>query len=531
MEFRILGPLEVLDGDRPVPLGGPRQRALLAILLTRANEVVSTERLIDELWGEQPPRAAANTVQYYVSQLRKTLGADRIVTRPPGYLIRIEPRELDLERFEQLVQQGRPDDLSEALGLWRGPALADLAYEAFAQAEIARLEEVRLAALEQRIDADLTLGRHAELVGELEALVAEHPLRERLRGQLMLALYRSGRQAEALELYQRTRKALVEDLGIEPSPALQELEKAILRQDASLELDSSVRAAPQVPERSILVAPQDQVNLDALLALAEPLAKTRPPRELILARVTSAEELVAATALLNDRRALLTGRGVAARAAAFTSADPGEDLIRLASEQDVDLLLLDCAPDDGTLADDLAVVLAGAPCDVALLMRSEGSSPGSERPVLVPFAGADHDWAAVEVAAWIATACGAVLRLVGSEGDPSAGKRDASRLLASASLLVQRAVGVPTEPLLVRPGADGIIHAAENAGLIVTGLSSRWRQEGLGETRLAVARQAAAPTLLVRHGLRPGGVAPQETLTRFTWSIAARTQWKTVRSR
>jgi DNA-binding SARP family transcriptional activator len=510
VEFRVLGPLEVIDDGRAVPLGGARQRALLAILLTRANEVVSTDRLIDDLWGDSPPKTAANTVQFYVSQLRKLLGSDRIVTKAPGYAIRVEPGELDLERFEQLAAEGSS---REALGLWHGAPLADFAYEAFAQAEIARLEELRLAVLEQRIDADLVHGRHAELVGELERLVAEHPLRERLRGQLMLALYRTGRQAEALEAYQATRRALVDELGIEPSPALQELEKAILRQDPALALAAELA----VPERSILVAPRSEATLDALLVLAEPLARTRPPREVILARLTSGVELGAASALLNDRRASLAARGVAARAAAFTSETPAEDLVRLALEQDVDLLLTEASAEEELGEGDLGAVLGSAPCDVALLLGGL-PDPGPEKPVLVPFGGVEHDWSAVEVAAWIAGATDAPLRLAGSEGDE--GKRDASRLLASASLLVQRAVGVATEPLLVRRGADGIIEAAQPAGLIVIGLSDRWRQEGLGEARLEVARRARPPTLLVRRGLRPGGIAPQQTMTRFTWSLA-----------
>jgi DNA-binding SARP family transcriptional activator len=510
VEFRILGPLEVVDDGREVPLGGTRQRALLAILLTRANEVVSTDRLIDDLWGDAPPKTAANTIQFYVSQLRKALGADRILTRAPGYAIRVEAGELDLERFEQLAAQ---DASREALELWRGAPLADFAYEAFAQPEIARLEELRLAVLEQRLDADLIFGRHTELVAELERLVAEHPLRERLRGQLMLALYRAGRQAEALEVYQATRRALVDELGIEPSPALQELEKSILHQDPALALATQLAT----PERSILVAPRAEGSVDALLVLAEPLARTRPPREVILAQLTSVDELGPASALLNDRRAGLAGRGIAARAAVFTSASPSEDLVRLASEQDVDLLLIDASVEEDVAEGDLEVVLASAPCDVALLFGGT-PDPGPERPVLVPFGGAEHDWSAVEVAAWIAGATGASLRLAGSEGDQE--RRDASRLLASASLLVQRAVGIATEPLLVPRGADGIVEAAEAAGLIVGGLSDRWRQEGLGATRLEVAKRARPPTLLVRRGLRPGGIAPQQTMTRFTWSLA-----------
>jgi DNA-binding SARP family transcriptional activator/streptogramin lyase/ABC-type branched-subunit amino acid transport system substrate-binding protein len=247
VDFRILGPLEVREGEREVPLGRGKQRALLALLLLHRNEAISTDRIVDELWGERPPPTAAKIVQNHVLQLRRALengdsaGAD-LVTRGHGYLLRVEPGKLDLEAFEQLVEAGEralgagdptkaAATLSEALTLWRGPALADFAYEPFAQTAIARLEEQRLAALERRIEADLALGRHAEVVGELKELVSAHPLREGLRAQLMLALYRSGRQAEALEVYQDARRALVEELGIDPSPALQELEQAILRQE------------------------------------------------------------------------------------------------------------------------------------------------------------------------------------------------------------------------------------------------------------------------------------------------------------
>ena len=249
MEFRILGPLEVIEDGRGLDLGGQKQRALLSALLLGANRVVSRDRLIDALWEEEPPETARKALQVYVSQLRKTLGGSRIVTRAPGYLIRVEPEEFDLERFECLVAQGGAEKLREALALWRGQPLAEFAHERFAQAEVARLEELRLAALEERIEAELGLGRHAALVGELDALVAEHPLRERLRGQLMLALYRCGRQAEALEAYQQARRALVEDLGIEPGRALHELERAILVQDAALELP---RAAPQLPAAAVV---------------------------------------------------------------------------------------------------------------------------------------------------------------------------------------------------------------------------------------------------------------------------------------
>ena len=285
MEFRILGPLEVWDEGGEVSLGGPKPRALLAGLLLHPNEVVPADRLIDELWGEDSPEDAAAALRVNVSRLRKALAQDVLTTRSPGYVIRVEPDELDLHRFERLVDEGRSllaqglavdasERLRDALALWRGPALAEFAYESFAQTAIARLEEIRLAAVELRIDADLSLGRHAELVGELEALVAEHPLRERLRRCLMTALYQSGRQAEALDAYQEARRALVDELGIDPSPALQELERAILRQEPALGVEATGPAvAQEVAERSILVAITEETRFDALLAVAEPLVR------------------------------------------------------------------------------------------------------------------------------------------------------------------------------------------------------------------------------------------------------------------
>src|SRR4249919_435434 len=350
MEFRILGPLEAWDGDGEVSLGGPKPRALLAVLLLHPNEVVPADRLIDELWGEDSAERAAAALRVNVSRLRKALPHDVLSTRSPGYVLRVEPDELDLHRFERLVDEGRSllarglaADASErlrgALSLWRGPALADFAYESFAQAAIARLEEIRLAAVELRIEADLALVRHDELVGELEALVAEHPLHERLQMYLMTALYRSDRQAEALDAYQEARRALVDELGIEPSPALQELEQAILRQDPALDVEAPAPAdVREVAERSILVALTHETRVDALLVVAEPLVR-HPPRVMILARLVSdAAELRSASAWLEERRSALEERGFVARAASFTSPAPGEDLARLATELDVELL-------------------------------------------------------------------------------------------------------------------------------------------------------------------------------------------------
>src|SRR5438067_3548064 len=232
MEFRVLGPLEVLAEGRTRDLGAQKQRTLLAALLLDATRFVPSDRLIEALWEDHPPETAYKAIQVYVSQLRKVVGKERLETKPSGYLLRVDADELDLERFQRLRENGR---LVEALSLWRGPPLADFRHHRFAQSEIARLEESRLACLEDRIEADLAAGRRGDLVGELEALVRDHPLRQRLRGHLMLALYRSGRDAEALAAYTDGRRALVEELGIEPRRELRELQQAILRQDAALE--------------------------------------------------------------------------------------------------------------------------------------------------------------------------------------------------------------------------------------------------------------------------------------------------------
>jgi DNA-binding SARP family transcriptional activator len=515
MEFGILGPLEVRRNDRPVRITGAKERALLAILLVHANEPVTTDRLIDELWGEAPPATARKSLQVRVAALRRELPGDVLLTRGDAYLVRLERNQLDLHRFEQLLSDGSNalaagdpsaavTALDEALALWRGPPLADFAYESFAQPAIARLEELRIHALELRIEAQLNLGLHARVVAELEDLIVAHPFRERPRGQLMLALYRDGRQADALDAYRRTREDFVAELGIEPGPALQTLQQAILRQDPTLELAA--------PERSILIAPQDLGRFAELVAVAEPLAR-RPSRELILASlIPTGADLSAGAALPNEHRNDLLARGVSARAITFTSAAPGDDLVRIASEQDVDLLLVDGRPDLGEPV--LRTILARAPCDVALYVgRGE---PPREGPVLVLFAGGDHDWTAVEVGAWIAGAQALPLRLAG----PAEGaERDASRTLASASLAVQRVLGVASEPVLLPPAPPDVLAAAAEAAVVVVGLPERWRRHGLGRVRGALAVDARPPALLVRRGLRPGGLAPRDSLTRFTWTL------------
>jgi Kef-type K+ transport system membrane component KefB len=297
------------------------------------------------------------------------------------------------------------------------------------------------------------------------------------------------------------------------------------------ELRRAVGARPTTS--SIIVAPQDDRALDALLALAEPLARSEPPRALMLVRLlrpvalatgvaTENRQLQRAAHELNQRRELLLEHGVQTRAVAFTSPDGGSDLVRFASEENVDLVLLNGRRPllgEAVPRGDVGYVLEHAPCDVAVLIEHEGvPTIDAGNPVLVPFGGADHDWAALELGAWIAHARGAPLKLLGAaaSGDDD---RDASRLLANASLVVQQLAGIPSEPLLTASSGE-LIRAATQAGLLVVGLSERWREEGLGPVRSELAKQAPAPTLFVRRGEREGALAPKDDMTRFRWSSA-----------
>src|SRR6266545_3312607 len=275
MDFQLLGPLDVLDGNAPVRFAAGKQRALLALLLLNANRTVARDRIIDDLWGDDLPESAQKMVQIHVSQLRKALPEPRLQTRAPGYLLEVADEELDLARFERSVAAGRDalsrgdartasDLLRQGLALWRGPALAEFS-EPFARHEGARLEELRAAALEWRLEADLALGHHGDVVGELETLIARHPLRERLRSQHMLALYRSGRHAEALNAYQAFRRTLDEELGIDPPTALKDLERRMLQQDASLD-------APRRPTLASAKRAEYAAAPALLAAIAEPPA-------------------------------------------------------------------------------------------------------------------------------------------------------------------------------------------------------------------------------------------------------------------
>jgi predicted ATPase/DNA-binding SARP family transcriptional activator len=280
LEFRILGPLEVVAGGLPVTVGGTKARGLLAFLLLHRGQAVNRERLVDELWGERPPRAVAAELRVYVAKLRKALRPELIVTRGDGYVLLAGDEEVDAVRFERSARQGSESlaagdaevaagVLADALALWRGPVLADLAYEPWVQGEARRLEELRLAALEDRLEADLACGRHARVVSELERLVVEQPYRERLRAQLMLALYRSGRQSAALELYRQTAALFAAELGIEPGPELRSRERAILNHDPALRLRELAAGNLPAPPNPLVGRRQELEELTALLARPE----------------------------------------------------------------------------------------------------------------------------------------------------------------------------------------------------------------------------------------------------------------------
>lgn len=473
-ELRLLGPFEC-----PASVPGGKPRALLARLALDAGRFVSSSTLVEALW-ESPPPSAQKVLQAHVSALRKALGRDAIETRAAGYALRGAPT--DLARFEELAGRAarcadvpeRARLLREALEMWRGEALAEFRREPFAASASARLEELRLDAHLARVEVDLELGLAEELVHELTGIVAAEPLREAPRRLLMLALYRAGRQAEALAAYRDYRGELVETLGIEPTPLLQELERAILRQDARL------APAARWPARGTIVC----IGTAALPLLA-PL-----DRDLVVV------ELLADAAELPSARSRLASVAHA-RTAAFTSDEPVADMLRLAVEHRAELLVA------GAVSDEL---LAAAPCDVAVVNDHAHLGDG---PVVAPFGGRRDEWPALELAAWLAAAHGRPLRLLGVEA--AGGRRDASRTLAAASLALQRFARAAIETAVVPAGAAGILGAGGAA--VVAALRA-------GAVRDALLGEATVPVLLVHGGLRPGGLAPEQSLTRFSWSLA-----------
>jgi DNA-binding SARP family transcriptional activator len=522
VEFRVLGPFEVVGDGMPIDLGGARRRALLALLVLNAGKVIGSERLIDELWGERPPPTAGHVLHVYVSALRKLLPPDVIVSRPPGYVLEIPPEAIDLQRFERLLAAGRKalaasDPRSaaaafdEGLALWRGPVLEDLSADEFVQAEARRLAELRLAARELRAEAGIGLGGGPEVVAELEALTREHPFRERGHALLMRALAAEGRQAEALAVYQAARERLDEELGIEPGEELRAAQLAVLRQEVAPAPAAAAPAARGV----VLAVASDPSRLQAVAAVGD-AAALGSGRELIIAcvlpRGESAPDVAGAARIASSVRHAVRSE---ARAAAFATRDEARDIAALAAENEADLVLLDIGELEqgrARLPPAIRACLEAITADVALLA---GDPPAPGALVAAPFGGGTHDWAATELAALVARGDGGALRLIGV----TSADDDASRLVARAALAVQRAVGLDAEPALAEPGVDSLLAAAGGSGGLVIGVSDRWRSEGLGETRRALVA-ATGSALVVRRGVRPGLLAPPDARTRFGWSAA-----------
>src|SRR5436309_7416669 len=407
-QFGLLGPLSVSSDGEPIALGRQKRLALLAVLLLEANQVVSSDRLIDALWGEDPPETARNTIQVYISQLRKLLPDGALETAPPGYRLAIEADAVDLFEFMRLSEEGRTalraadaagaaETLRAALALWRGAPLADLPWEPFAQAEIVRLEELRLAALEDRIEADLALGRHGQLVIELERLVAEQPFRERLRTQLMLALYRSGRQADVLSVHQRARRTLVDELGIEPSESLRQLERAILAHDPALNVPQagpmSPRRAPTPPtpllgrERELAgladVVRRDDTRLVTLTGTGG-IGKTRLALELVrrLAPEFRHGSAVASIATLREPT-LVAGAILEALGIPEVGPNPEEEVMRELADSEL-LLLIDNFEQVLPAAGSIARLLDGTPGLKVIVTSRAPLRIAAEREVPVP---------------------------------------------------------------------------------------------------------------------------------------------------
>ena len=515
MEIRLLGPLEVRDGDGVIALPRRQQRALLAALALRAGEVVSTDRLVTDLWGESAPASATGSLQNTVSALRKLLGRDVLLTQTPGYRLAVRRDDVDSNRFERLLRDARDAEpatrarlLGEALELWRGPALADLEDEDFARLEAARLDELRVAAQQERIDAELRLGRHAAVVGELEQLVGLHPLREPLRGQLMLALYRCGRQAEALEVYRAARLALSDELGLDPSPELQELERRILRQDP--ELDAPLMAPTDgAPGRDV-----SELRLVTVLAATPPAAEDQERHRRLLD-----ETLARVRDTLDRHGGSLERFGPEGLVAVFGADGPADDdAIRavLAARE----LGLPAGVATGEVVGRTGAVVTRA----AELARVGGirldertaALARSERRLDAPLVGRGEELERLGSAFAAAKESGRC-RVVTAIGEPGIGKTRLARELAlreggAATVLVARCVahgdGATFLPLLAafhRAEPEEALAGEDDAGLVLARLAAL--AEGaqtapLGESYWAVRRLLEAlgrhtPVLLV----------------------------------
>ena len=460
-----------------------------------------------------------------MSQLRKELGRDAIVTREPGYLVSADRDSIDLHRFERLASDaasalsaGEPGRASEllrdALRLWRGPALADVAEEGIARSAAARLDELRLLALERRIEADLERGLHADVVGEVEALIDAYPLRERPRALHMLALYRCGRQADALAAYRAARETLVTEIGIDPGAPLQELERAILRQDPELALDGPSPARPTTASaHAILVAALSLEAADGLLALAAPLAQVSHTR----AGHRGPGRRTRASSVRRRRPCGRTGNSswsAASRLARPHSRPSYREPTWPVSQPS--RRRTSCSSTRPTVCSRTPACCRCSTRPPATsgsswepLGRSAlCSSPSRARSTTGPPSNSAPGWLGQRALR---------SRLAGA-ATGTAG-RDSSRLLASVSLAIQRVLGVDAEPLLVDPTPDALVGAAADAGVVVVGLTDRWRREGLGRARAALATAGGRPAVLVRRGLRPGGLAPRDSDTRFTWTV------------
>jgi len=523
MDFRLLGPLEVWDRGRPLELTRPKLRALLAFLLLRAGAPVTNDALIDALWGERAPPTARAALQNYVAQLRRVLGPGLLESRTGGYVLNAGPEQIDLGRFERLVAESRDVEgqeraakLSEALALWQGPPLADLAFEPFAAHEISRLEDLRTSAFEDLIDAQLALGAGPELLDRLEALIAEHPFRERLRAQQMLALYRDGRQADALVAYQETRRALVDGLGIEPGSALRELEAAILRQDSSLE----------VPRRSRKrgPAPAEQRRKVVTILFADLACPDTLDPELL--RKTSMDALARMQVVLERHGATVEQRGVDEVMAVFGVPRSHEDdplrAARAAQELRSEVAGLSQALlQSGRGRIELRVGIATG----QVLAEADETTYGF---VSGP---------AVTLAKRILQAAGPDEVLLGPKtiwllggavvSEPSADGRHGAGLLVDLVEGVQTPVRHPEAPLVGRAAELGRLHEAL-AGVVGEGTCRRFLlvgEAGIGKTRLVrefVTELDGAAMVLVGHCVSYGRGATYVPLAEMIDAIRAR---------